>query len=74
MKYNEAKAVFSWVSDNMSGEVVVNGNRNEARDDDDWKVNLAVEAVDKIAVNNNVDARSIELSLVELQTTETLFF
>lgn len=70
MLHKEAKARFTFVVGNQTGEITVGGQAPQGKSEDDWKISLALDAGAQINELHNTNIKAISLSLVEFVSTE----
>lgn len=65
----EAKATFKFVVGDKFGTKTVGATSPKGKNDDDWKISLALDAGRVIAEEYNTGISAISLSLVEFQSS-----
>jgi hypothetical protein len=70
MLNKEAKARFTFVVGNQTGEITVGGQAPQGKSEDDWKINLGLDAAAQIAEQFDTNIKVISISLVEFVPAE----
>ncbi|MBD0788072.1 hypothetical protein HUO09_17090 [Vibrio sp. Y2-5] len=65
--YLKAKARFTYGVGNLSSSIEVGGESGLPKSTDDWKVSLALDAVNEVTETHQVKIKEVRLSLVSIE-------
>lgn len=72
IKFFEAEATYIYTVGNKQDKVTVGAKSNKSKNEDDWKINLALDAGQKISkkFDTGLSAISLSLNSIELKNED----
>lgn len=67
IKFFRAKAKFKYTVGGINDHITVGSESGISRSEDDWKINLALQAGREVSDNHNTDIAAVSLSFISIE-------